>query len=150
MFDAFGEFDTVEELNLAADGQRSQGDNEALKTLALENGIELDYVQAFIDGAIIDLATPMTAAIGKLDIELKSESSPDLKASMEAMGKYLQAHCTEESLARAIRKKGKRLSEVMMEIRNEAEKRITRRSGTVIITIPPAEVYQMLRQYYMR
>ena len=40
MFDLFGEFDSAEELNLAAAGQREQGDREALISLAKENGID--------------------------------------------------------------------------------------------------------------
>ena len=40
MFDKFGEFDSVEELNRAAAGQKEQGDLEALISLAIENGLD--------------------------------------------------------------------------------------------------------------
>lgn len=149
MFKLFGEFNSVEELNQAAAGQKEQGDLKALKTLAGENGIDIEYAIAYAEGALDQMADYMTAAIGKLDVEIKEAAgNPETKDSIEAMGKYLQAHCTEESLARNIRKKGKRLSDAVAEIRKAAEKRITKRSGTVCVHIPQAEVYQMLRDYY--
>ena len=38
MFDKFGEFNSVEELNAAAEGFRNEGDLESLMALAQENG----------------------------------------------------------------------------------------------------------------
>ena len=40
MFDKFGEFDSVEELNRAAAAQKAEGDEQALVLLAQENGID--------------------------------------------------------------------------------------------------------------
>lgn len=40
MFDKFGEFDSFEEINKAAAGQKEEGDEAALKDLAKENGID--------------------------------------------------------------------------------------------------------------
>ena len=40
MWDKFGEFDSWEEINKAAEGQKAEGDKEALKELAKENGLE--------------------------------------------------------------------------------------------------------------
>ena len=39
MFDKFGEFDSAEELNKAAEGLRNEGDRESLIELAKENGL---------------------------------------------------------------------------------------------------------------
>ena len=39
MFDKFGEFDSVEELNKAAAGLKTEGDEESLIALAEENGL---------------------------------------------------------------------------------------------------------------
>ena len=41
MWDKFGEFDSVEELNRAAAGQKEEGEEEALIALAVENGWHL-------------------------------------------------------------------------------------------------------------
>ena len=44
MFDIFGEFDTFEELNMAAEGLKNEGDTDSLYKLAEENGIEMQSV----------------------------------------------------------------------------------------------------------
>ena len=40
MFERFGEFDSAEELNLTAEGLKTEGDMESLLVLAEENGIK--------------------------------------------------------------------------------------------------------------
>ena len=40
MFDKFGEFDSYEEINRAAKAQLEEGDLEAIKTIAEENGLD--------------------------------------------------------------------------------------------------------------
>ena len=40
MFDTFGEFDSAEEINKAAAGQLAQGDTQAIKDIARENGLD--------------------------------------------------------------------------------------------------------------
>ena len=40
MFDRFGEFNSVEELNMAAEGQKKEGDEVSFYALAKENGID--------------------------------------------------------------------------------------------------------------
>lgn len=69
MFERFGEFDSVEELNRAADAQRKEGDIEAIKAIASENGIDEDEVLDFVDELSSELATPLMAALGKLKVE---------------------------------------------------------------------------------
>ena len=46
MFEKFGEFDSWEEINRAAAAQKAEGDYEAIKTLAEENGLDPDDAQA--------------------------------------------------------------------------------------------------------
>ena len=41
MFDKYGEFDSAKELNAAAEGQKAEGDLEALIELAAENGCDV-------------------------------------------------------------------------------------------------------------
>ena len=107
MFDKFGEFDSVEELNRAAAAQKAEGDEEALVALAVENGIDREDAEDYIDGCTDTLATPLMAAMGKLRVEID-----DLKLNMVLLDwvMELQAECIEsEELARAVRKKGKGL-----------------------------------------
>ena len=64
MFEKFGEFNSAEELNNKA--EELKGNIQELKQLAEENGLEEDDVNDYIDGAITELATPLTAAMGKI------------------------------------------------------------------------------------
>lgn len=68
MFDRFGEFESCEELNKAAAGQKAEGDLEALKALAKENGLDPEDAEDYMDGIIPDLATPMEAAMGRINV----------------------------------------------------------------------------------
>lgn len=107
MFDKFGEFDSVEELNRAAAAQKEQGDEEALYLLAEENGIDREDAEDYYDGAVDVLATPAMAAIGKLAIE-----SANLKLGGVLLDwvDELRTMCLEnEDFARAVRRKGKGL-----------------------------------------
>ena len=69
MFDKFGEFDSAEELNRAAEAQYREGDEQAIYGIAEENGIDKEDADDFMDGIIRTLATVRTAAIGKLKVE---------------------------------------------------------------------------------
>lgn len=66
MFEKFGEFDSVEELNRAAAAQKAEGDEEALVALAEENGIDKEDAEDYMDDCADELATPLMAAMGKL------------------------------------------------------------------------------------
>lgn len=107
MFDKFGEFDTAEELNRSAEGLKNEGDIESLKVLAEENGFSEYDVEDFCTGAMPTFCTVTTAAIGKLAVEKE-----DLKPSeiVSDWISYIESEVMEnETLARAIRRKGKSL-----------------------------------------
>lgn len=74
MFDKFGEFDSYEEINRAAKAQLEEEDLEAIKTIAEENGLDLEDAEDFCTGAIEELTTPSLAAMGKLELEAKDLS----------------------------------------------------------------------------
>ena len=67
----FGVFNTVEELNRAAAGQKAEGDLEALIGLAEENGLDKMDAEDYFEDAADCLCTPLMAAIGKLEQEAK-------------------------------------------------------------------------------
>ena len=73
MFEKFGEFDSAEEINRAAEAQKREGDTEAVLVIAEENGIDREDAEDFLDGIVPELASPLMAAMGKLRVE-----EPDL------------------------------------------------------------------------
>ncbi len=114
MFDKFGEFDSWEELNKAAEGQKEEGDLKALKELAKENGIDVEDAIDYFDGILPELCTPFSAAVGKIEVE---KMELNLKEIMEDWANYIIKECSEdEKLTLAVRKKGKRLSGAIGEV----------------------------------
>lgn len=108
MFEKFGEFDSAEELNRAAAAQKAEGDLEALIALAVENGIDKEDAEDYMDDVVEDLVTPKTAAIGKLDLEKK-----DLKLSgvlLDWVQELVAMVMESDEFAGAVRKKGKSLA----------------------------------------
>ena len=114
MFGIFGEFDTYEEINQAAQGLRTEHDIENLRILAEENGIEKEIADLYISGQLDELTDCTTAAIGKLDVEA-TELKP--KEIMEDWLNYIKG-CAgkDEKIARAVRKKGKSLKGCITEL----------------------------------
>ena len=95
MFERFGEFDSAEEINLTAEGLKTEGDMESLLVLAQEHGIKKKDEQDKKNGA----------ALGKIDVEGK-----DLKPKqiMTDWVDYIRSQCMEhDDMQAAVRKKGK-------------------------------------------
>ena len=107
MLDKFGEMDSFGEINELADNLFNEGDAASIKTMAKENGIDKEYVDMYLAGDIPVLCDAMTAALGKIDVEV-ADLKP--KEIMEDWVEYLRGQCAEnEILAFNIRKKGKTL-----------------------------------------
>lgn len=114
MFDKFGEFDSVEELNRAAEAQAAEGDREALLLLAEENGIGREDAEDLLDGAVEELANTTMAAHGKLKVE---EAALGLTGVWKDWVDLAREEAVEnEEVARGIRKRGKRLEEYLSRI----------------------------------
>lgn len=147
MFKKFGEFDSVEELNMAAEGQLNEGDEEGLKNLAKENGIPEEFVEMYWNGDIPFLCDAQMAAEGKLEVEMKDiEEKKKVPVDMaEAIKEYLMSRTDDEKVARAIRREGKRISACIDAMQKEAQKR---RGGKQMVCIPPAEAFRIVRSYY--
>lgn len=158
MFDIFGEFDSAEEINDSADGLFNEGDFENIKVLAKENGIEECMADMFIDGEIPMLCDVASAAIGKLEVE-----SEDLKAQEIMMDwiEYIKLQCTEdETVARAVRKKGKSMKGCVSELLKWGFKHMypvdsdickaAGVSGTVKLGIPGmGTAKKIIKEYYL-
>lgn len=158
MFEKFGEFDSIEELNRAAAAQKEEGDLGALKILAAENGIDKEDAVDYMDGVIESLATPAIAAMGKLSVEAE-----DLKLGgiLSDWKDYIGQLCMEdEELCHAVRRKGRSLCKCIgcimknaFETKQRIDDRIVKEAGLrapMYIGIPGrAEVRKIVRNYYM-
>ena len=111
MFEKFGEFDSYEEINSAAEAQKAEGDTEAILALAKENGLRPDDAQAYIDGEEDELTTLTLAAWGKLDLETEKIGYKEvLKDWIEELK---AAAMDNEDLAYQIRRKGTTVEQVV-------------------------------------
>lgn len=107
MFEKFGELNSFGEINELAENLFNEGDTESLKAMAKENGIQNEFVQMYLQGDIPVLCDPLTAAMGKIDVEVAELKPQEI---MEDWVEYLRGQCMEnEILAYQVRKKGKSL-----------------------------------------
>lgn len=114
MFDKFGEFDSVAEINDTAKRLLEEGNTEEVKELAAENGISKEDAEDYIDGITDTLATPLMAAIGKLDLEHKEYEIDGILQDWEMQVREM---CMQEDVMRdAVRRKGKSLRDCMAEL----------------------------------
>ena len=140
------------------DRQFREGAEEALR-IAKENGIDKEYVEMYLSGDIPVLCDAMTAALGKIDIEV-ADLKP--KEIMEDWVEYLRGQCMEnELLAFNVRKKGKSLKGciaalLMWSFKNQQpiDKGIIKAAGIsagkVTLGIPGmAKAKQIITDYYM-
>lgn len=163
MFEKFGEFNSVEELNAAAAGFLKEGDEESIFALAQENGLDREDAEDYIDGMMPELANPLMAAHGKLKIE---------KEDMKLEGMFLDWQeliaqmCAEDpDFCLAVRRKGKSLEGCMgmilkrsFETKRQVDERICKAAGLrsggrkdpVYMGIPNhAEARKIIRDYYL-
>ena len=159
MFDKFGEFDSYEEINELAENLFNEGDMGSLKAMAEENGIQEEVVEMYMQGDLPMLCDPLTAAIGKIEVEA-GELKP--KAIMEDWVEYLKAQCMEnEVIALAVRGKGRSLKGCIGELikwsfKNQIgiDKDILKAAGVtasrVTLGIPGmGRAKKIIRDYYM-
>ena len=160
MFDVFGEFDSFEELNMAAEGLKNEGDKDSLYKLAKENGIESGFVDMYLSGAMPELCDVATAAIGKIDIEAE-EMKP--KEIILDWVEYIKTSCFDNAeMARAVRKKGKKLKgciakmlkwsfENKYKIDDEIVKEAGVKNAKVEMGIPGmGTAKKLIREYYLK
>ena len=159
MFDKFGEMDSFGEINEVAENLFNEGDTASIKTMAKENGIDKEYVEMYLSGDIPVLCDAMTAALGKIDVEV-ADLKP--KEIMKDWVEYLRGQCMEnELLAFNVRKKGKSLKGciaalLMWSFKNQQpiDKGIIKAAGVsagkVALGIPGmARAKQIITAYYM-
>ena len=159
MFEKFGELNSFGEINELAENLFNEGDTESLKAMAKENGIQNEFVQMYLQGDIPVLCDPLTAALGKIDVEV-AELKP--KEIMEDWVEYLRGQCMEnEILAYQVRKKGKSLKGCIAALlkwsfsnRQQIDKDIIKAAGAsvynVTLGIPGmTRAKKIITDYYM-
>lgn len=157
MFDRFGKFDSAEELNAAAEGFLQEGDTDSIYAMARENGIDAEDVSDYLDDASAGLVTPLSAAIGKLNVEREDMK---LEGVMEAWTDLIIQECIgSEELQRQIRRKDRPLLPLIAKMMGQASKtrkrvddRIAKAAGIMtplyIGDISRAEAKKMIDEYY--
>lgn len=159
MFEKYGEFDSAEELNEAAKGQMEEGDYKAVFEIAEENGIDKEDAQDFLDGVCGELATPLMAALGKLDMEVKEMELYEIAQDWLV---YIKIRCEEEeAMARAVRRKGKCLEGCIAAIlqwsfkhQHPVDRKILKAAGVTVgrctLGIPGmATAKEIITEYYL-
>lgn len=130
MFEKFGEFNSAAELNRAAAAQLAEGDEEAILMLAEENGIDREDAEDYIDGCVPELATPLMAALGKLELE---KQDLGIAGVLEDWVACIVEMCrTEKAMAAAVRRRGKCLRECMAALLRYAFENKKQVSGKII------------------
>ncbi|RHR51946.1 hypothetical protein DWX10_16135 [Clostridium sp. AF18-27] len=159
MYEKFGEFDSAAEINRAAAAQRAEGDDEAILMIAEENGIDKEDALDYINGDVGELASPLMAAYGKLEVERKVLEPYEI---MEDWLQYIRIRCAEDPrMALAVRRKGKSLKgciaailEWSMKHQRPVDKEILKAVGItyrVTLGIPGmGRVKQIITEYYLR
>ncbi len=160
MYDIFGEMDSMEEINTAAGGLKSEGDKENLYKLAEENGIDRAFADMYLDGTTEDLCCDAaTAALGKIDVEAAELNPVELIAEWV---EYIRTLCSDDkTFAQGVRRKGKSLIGCIGSLigwsfrtRYKVEKDIIKAAGignvSVEMGIPGKRTAKrLIREYYL-
>ena len=159
MFDKFGEFNSVEELNEKAAELKAAGDEKELIALAEENGIDKEDAEDYMDGGFEKLATPFIAAVGKLELEAKKLA---LKGGLSDWKDCIIQYCSEdEAICRGVRQREKTLAVCLGQLlkfgfdnKQRVHDEIIKAAGLkppIYMGIPAkAEARKIIREYYMK
>ena len=150
MFEKFGEFDSVEELNRAAEGLKKEGDMEALKALAEENGIDREDVEDYIDNWTDSLTNVSSAAFGRLKLERRDSEKYNAaeRAAVNVIITMAEGMCMREDFAAAVMKKGKRIHGIYEAMKNAASEHKSGNCGVSCGT--DRQLVLIIEAYYMR
>ena len=119
LYEKFGEFDSAEELNKAANGLKEEGDIESLKALFKENGLDPEDVEDYMDGMTI---SEVMAAVGKLYVESVDLGLPNNILISDWVGYIRELATGDKDIAIQVRRTAKSLAECIALIMTEAFK----------------------------
>lgn len=142
---AFGDFKSAEEINACAAGLKAEGDTDSVKALAEENGIDREMVKMFLSGEIPELCDDMTAAMGRLNTELKEITGREKPLVETVIKPHLDSLATDPEICAAILG-GKSMKTVAADVWSRAEKKKVN-SGAYI---PDEEIRDIVEEYYRK
>lgn len=143
MYEKFGKFDSVEELNARAEELLKSGKEEEVRKLAEENGIPEFFTESYLAGESGELTDWMNAAIGKLDTEAGEHK--DRYVPVQPVADYLKSLCIEEQFARRVRCRTKSMEACMEYVEKRTGELV--RKGTTCV--PDLTVFRWARDYFM-
>lgn len=150
MYEKFGEFNDVKELNETARGFLVEGDLKSLREFATENGLDPEDVEDYIAGDLPELATEVSAAMGKLlaeEKEIETKKTPE-KMPLKIIMEMTRLILTESEMPQAILKKGKRITEIYELMKKVAR---TQKRGSVGVACgTDRQLQEIIRTYYTR
>ena len=149
MFDKFGEFESAEELNKAAEGFKKEGDIKSLYELAEENGISKEDVADYMDGYVDKFASEMMAALGRMEVEkkeLEKENDTITKSAVYYILLFMDAMLSEPEMQKAIMEKGKSPRKLLEKMKNTARKHAEGNTGVCCGT--DKELKDLIKIYY--
>ena len=151
MFDKFGEFDSVEEINRAAAGLKEEGDTDSIIALAKENGIDEDDALDYIEDCVLELASLSMAANGRIAVQEVALVQPkdDIATCMalKVIFMMLRGMLCEDAMAAAVMKKGASPGEILAAMREEASRHKKGNMGVSCGT--DEELRGIIRTYYL-
>lgn len=155
MFEKFGEFNSVEELNMAAEGFLKEGDLESLYALAEENGIDKEDVEDYVNRDTVKFATLSMAAYGCLAVQEKEISKE--KSVMERMIKkqileMVKSMCPEKEMATALIKKRNGIKIIFQAMKKGAEKhksKVSEKMSCGISCGTDRDLCEIIKAYYL-
>ena len=149
MYEKFGEFNSVEELNEAAAGFLAEGDLKSIREMAEENGLDGEDAEDYINGDIPELASVYSASFGKLELEEKEIAKKKIVERMPLLTilQMAKGMCTDGAMAAAVMGKGKRIEKIYGLMRKGAEKHKSGNMGVSCGT--DRELCNIIRAYYM-
>ena len=128
MFDKFGEFDSAEELNKAAEGLKEEGDKDSLIELAKENGIDPEDAEDYWNSEMQFLAASRVAAVARLKVEKEASCIPN-PARDVIYGMAMSMAAESEEDAERFMRKGARIDIVWKLMEDMARKNKTGSMG---------------------
>lgn len=158
MFEKFGEFDSVEELNKAAEKLKQEQKLDDLVELAKENGLEEEDALDFFEDFVEEFANVTMAAVGKINVETK-----DLKAAglVKDWSDFVIQLCMEDKeFCKAVRSKKKKLQDCLGKIlkyafdkKDKLDDRIVKAAKLnppIYLGVPgKAEATKLIKEYYL-
>lgn len=142
----YEKYNTLQEINDLADSLLNNGRQEEVKVLAEEKGLDSYMAEMFLSGELpVLIMDVMTGAVAKLDSETRELDSRNTELGA-GIAEYMKQQAMEsEKIAEAVMSPDKHLKEVCKQAWKEARSR----KKTKCVYIPPFEIFQMAKAYYL-